>query len=115
MGAEVGNQVVVQIEARNIAWVGYRDPETGRWIGVCHSLNLNAAGDTFAELQASANEAMALLFEDLAAEGDLDQFLSRNGWTLKTPMPAAGTRVRFDVPADWNSHAGYDELLAAAR
>ena len=106
---------IVRVEARNIIWQGFQDPETGTWIGVCKALNLNAAGDTFQELQACANDAMALLFADLLKDGELQEFLRVNGWSLGTPLPAPGTLTQFDIPADWNSKARYEELVAAGR
>jgi len=107
--------VIVRIEAKNIVWQGFQDPETGKWIGVCKALNLNAAGDTFQDLQACANDAMALLFADLLSEGDLQGFLRANGWSLGTPLPGPGVRPLFDIPADWNSKARYEELMPAGR
>jgi len=106
---------VVQIEAKNLVWVGHRDPETGTWIAVCKALNLNAVGDTWAELQECANEAMALLFADLLENSELSDFLYRNGWRLRGPLPQPGVKPLFDVPADWNSNARFDELVGAGR
>lgn len=103
---------VVQI-VTNLVWAANRDPATGRWIGVCVPLNLNAVGDTWAELQEAANEAMGLLFTDLFEEGELATFLRQNGWQSQGPMPTSGRAPRFDVPVDWNRHARYDELMTA--
>ncbi|MBI2071605.1 MAG: hypothetical protein HYW06_03465 [Gemmatimonadetes bacterium] len=107
--------VIVKVEATNILWQGHQDPQTGTWVGVCKALNLNAAGDTFQELQACANDAMALLFTDLLNEGELADFLRVNGWSLGTQLPAPGIRPLFDIPADWNSKARYEELVPAVR
>jgi predicted RNase H-like HicB family nuclease len=107
-------EVIVQVQAKNIAWAGYQDPKTGTWIGVCQALNLNAVGDTFAELQACANEAMDLLFTDLLEDGELDAFLRRNGWSLKA-APSPGAHPRFDVPANWNSRARLNQLVPAGK
>ena len=107
-------QTVVQVEANNILWQGHQDPQTGLWVGICRALNLNAVGDTFAELQAMANEAMALLFTDLIEDNELAAFLRKNGWSLKSALPAPGTKPRFDIPADWNSRANLDQLVGTA-
>lgn len=106
---------IVQIEAKNLVWQAHQDPQTGTWVGVCKALNLNAAGDTWAELQECANEAMSLLFADLLEEGELADFLHRNGWRLKTPLPKPGVQPRFDVPFDWNRNVRYDEVVGAGR
>ena len=103
---------VVRIEA-DIVWEAQRNPATGRWIGVCRELNLNATGDTWSELQEAANEAMTLLFMDLFQEGELAAFLKRNGWRTADEVPKAPVLPRFDVPADWRHNARYEELVAA--
>lgn len=103
----------IQIQGQ-ITWQAHQDPATGRWLGVCAPLNLNAVGDTYAELQAFANEAMALLFLDLFESRDLDAFLRRNGWKM-IGEPQPGVAPRFDVPADWRSGSRYEELVHARR
>lgn len=104
--------VIVQIQAQ-ILWEVHHDPESNKWIGVCRMLNLNAVGDTWGEFVECANEAMQLLFEDLFEDGELEEFLRLNGWHPQTPLPARGTRTRFDIPFDWERKARYEELLAA--
>lgn len=89
---------VVRIDAK-IAWLVAYDPATGTYVGICPPLNLNASGETFSELQQSANEAMELLLQDLFEDGELAEFLSRHGWRA-SEMPAYGTVPRFDVPVD---------------
>lgn len=101
----------VQIQGQ-IFWIAHQDQATGQWISVCPPLNLNAVGDTYDELQVSANEAMALLFLDLLESGDLVAFLRKNNWKMVgTPMP--GIQPRFDIPADWKTGSRFEELLAA--
>ena len=107
-------EVVVRIRATNIVWRGVQDPKTGHWIGVCDALNLNAVGDTYLELQACANEAVALLMTDLFETGELEAFLRRNGWTPGGQLPHTGARVAFDVPVGWEPNARLEDLAAAA-
>lgn len=106
--------VLVQIEA-NLAWVVARDPVDGHWFGVCQAINANAAGDTWEDFQACANEAMALLFGDLYASGELEAFLARNHWRAETPLPAPGTIVKFDVPFTIERRNRVEELIGAGR
>lgn len=99
----------VQIQGQ-IFWIAHRDPATGRWLGVCPPLNLNAVGDTFAELQVCANDAMALLFLDLFESGELQTFLMKNGWQA-IGLPGTGAAPRFDIPADWKTSSRFEELM----
>ena len=101
----------VQIQAK-IFWVAHQDPTTGHWLGVCPPLNLNASGETYAELQACANEAMALLFLDLVEDGDLPAFMSKNGWKVVGPAVQPGRIPQFDIPADWKTGSRYEDLMA---
>jgi hypothetical protein len=100
--------VQVRIEA-NVEWGFGEDPDSGsgEWIGICPMLNLNAVGDTFAEAQQCASEAMHLLFLDLFKTGQLAEFLRARGWMPKTGLPESGSVPRFD--------ASYVTRLAPAR
>jgi hypothetical protein len=91
-------EFVVQVRGQ-IGWKVAYDPESSLYIGICTELNLNASGDTFAEFQAVANDAMAGLFKDLFDHGEFEAFLRTNGWQ-HTPLPAPGVTPRFDVPFD---------------
>lgn len=104
--------ITVRIEAQ-IFWLARQNPATGRWLAVCPPLNLNAEGDTYAQLQACGNEATALLFQDLVEDGELATFLHKNGWQM-IGVPQPGTRTQFDIPADWRSHAPREEVVAYA-
>ena len=106
-------QVLVQVEA-NLAWEVFQDPQSGRWIGVCRPLNLNAVGETWIEFQQNAAEAIQLLLTDLFEDGELDAFLRSNHWQPRTQLPAPGTAVpRFDVPFTVERKKRIQELLAA--
>jgi predicted RNase H-like HicB family nuclease len=104
--------IIVRVQAR-LVWEVYHDAAAGKYIGVCRMLNLNAVGETWAELVECASEAMALLFEDLFQEGELEAFLRHYGWHPEVPLPAPGTRARFDIPFAIEEKAHYEELLAA--
>ena len=106
-------QVMVQIES-NLLWEVVRDLHTGRFIGACRALNLNAVGDTWAEFQEGANEAIQVLLEDLFKEGELQEFLARNGWRALTPLPKRGAAApRFDVPFSLQRRDRFEELVPA--
>lgn len=106
-------KVVVQIEA-SILWEAVYDPQKRIWMGVCNALNLNAVGDTWADLQACANEAMQLLFEDLAESGELTSYLQRMNWQISSPATTlAGTTPKFDVPTAWKRKNRYEDMTLA--
>ncbi len=93
-----GKKFLVRVET-NVSWRVAFDAQARVYVGVCDMLNLNAIGDTWSEFQECANEAMALLFQDLFECNELDAFLLRNGWKLMaTPPP--GHEPVFDVPWD---------------
>ena len=105
--------VIVQIES-NLLWEVVRDLHTGRFIGICRALNLNAVGETWAEFQEGANEAIQVLLEDLFKEGELEEFLTRNGWRTLTPLPGRGAAVpHFDVPFSLQRKDRFEELMPA--
>ncbi len=106
-------QVLVKVEA-NVPWEVSQDPQSGRWIGVCRPLNLNAVGETWIEFQECAAEALQLLLTDVFEAGEIDQFLRVNRWIPRTPLPARGGPVpRFDVPFTVERKSRLQELLAA--
>ena len=88
--------VLVKIEA-SLTWQFALDPQSGTWIGVCPMLNLNAGGETFADCQAEASEAIGLLLLDLFEDNELEGFLHQNGWRMMDELPA-GRTPQFDVP-----------------
>ena len=104
---------MVQVEA-NLVWLVARDPDDGHWLGVCQAINATAMGDTWGDFQQCAEESIQLLFEDLFRSGELEAFLRRNGWSTTSPLPAPGTRVRFDVPFSTERRQRADDVVAAA-
>jgi len=103
--------VLVSIEAK-LVWEVSRDPETQTWIGVCRPLNLNALGDTWAEFQECANDAIALLLTTLLREGEFEPFLRKHGWTPSiVPPPTAN--VRWDVPFEVERLSRVRQLIPA--
>ncbi|MCX6069409.1 MAG: hypothetical protein NTU91_00910 [Chloroflexi bacterium] len=107
-----GQPVVVHIQA-TVPWELAQAPLDGHWFGVCRPLNLNAIGDTWAEFQECANEAIQLLLQDLLGGGELEAFLQRNGWRTAAALPAPGTKVRFDFPMAAQQKSCLDELIGA--
>lgn len=101
----------IEVQA-NLVWNAHRDPKSGVWIGICEPLNLNAIGDTFAQMQECANEAMTLLFADLFEENELDAFLKQHGWRVD-PTPTPGGQVpQFDIPVDWRRQGQFSDMAA---
>ena len=103
--------VVVHIQA-TVPWEAAQAPLDGHWFGVCRPLNLNAVGDTWAEFQECANEAIQLLLEDLLSTGELEAYLHSNGWRTTAALPAPGTKVRFDLPIAIQRKSRLDKLVA---
>src|SRR5262245_3688363 len=89
---------MVKVVATNVKWRVARDPESGEYVGICDALNLNAAGDSWEEFQACANEAIELLFKNLYEENEVESFLRSQGWTLMGELPKSGKAPRFDLP-----------------
>ncbi len=84
---------VVKIEAR-IAW---QIIETeGSYIAVCDQLGLTVSGDTHNELGENIGEVLQMLFEDLVADQQLDQFLKERGWERTPGVDVEG--AKFDIP-----------------
>lgn len=95
-----------------IVWQFAQDAGTQDWVGVCQALNLNALGETYADAQSMAAEAMGELFAALLAAGELEAFLHRNGWHVASALPAPGADARFDVPFD-SRRISAEAMLAA--
>lgn len=94
---------LVRIQAR-VPWITHFNATSGEWLAACPPLNLNAAGETYGEMQAVAYEAMTLLFEDLLESGELAAFLARHNWR-STAVPRPGNHARFDVPTSWQEES----------
>lgn len=104
---------IVRIDAY-VPWHVARDPDSGRWIGVCPALRINVLGDTWKEFQNYANEAVEGLFGDLYEDGELEAFLDARGWLLWSELPGPGLVPRFDVPFVIEQHEIADILTAIA-
>jgi predicted RNase H-like HicB family nuclease len=81
-----------------VKWEAHRDAKSGQWVGICDELNLTTGGDTWAELQAMAQDAMRVLFQELAETGELEAVLKQTGLKLGEPLPADEQYV-LDVAA----------------
>ena len=88
---------LVRIEA-NLIWKVALDAQAQVYVGTCEPLNLNAMGNTWAEFQECANEAIGLLLADLFEDNELEGFMRQNGWALLSEMPPPGRTPQFDVP-----------------
>lgn len=100
MGYRPGKPFIVNIQG-TAQWLFAQDPETGEWFGVSPALNLNASGDTFAELQQCVVEAMQLLFLDLFRDGELEAFARSLGWKISGSLPDPDSNPRFDAPYNY--------------
>ena len=100
---------VIQIQA-TIVWFAHRDPDSGMWIGVCPTLNLNALGETWADLQDCANQAMALLFAERLAAGEFDAFVKHQNWQVRYGVSRTGSEPRFDIPTEWKERSRFADL-----
>jgi hypothetical protein len=90
--------VTIELESR-LAWRARRSPTSDRWIGECPELNLVIEADSESELRSLIPESIHLLFSDLLADDELDQFLRERGWRAHhMPSPTERDDVRFDVP-----------------
>lgn len=105
------SRFVVRIDAM-VGWVVVHHHTSGTYVGVCKSLNLNAAGDTMEEFLDCANEAIELLFADLYETQELDAFLQEQGWT-RTGLPDQGQIPHFDIPLEiQHTRYGVEPVLA---
>ena len=108
-------KVQIHIEG-SVQWAVLRDHETGRYLGVCNELNLNAVGDTWGEFLACAEEAMELLLTELLKAGELESYLQRRGFRavpLAGRMPGPHARVRWDIPFEITRRTRVEELVPA--
>ncbi len=98
---------VVRIHSK-MKWSAFRDPVTKYWVAVCDPLKLTVQGETWRALLESISDTIDLVFKDLVATGELEQFLETHGWRRQGEVPAKPTRVRFDVPfVVTRQNAGY--------
>ncbi len=79
-----------------IPWRSSFDFRSAQWVAVCDALNLTTGGETWAELQTNEQDAINLLFRDLAERGELEQLLTRLNLRLSEPIPPSGEYL-FDL------------------
>jgi len=79
-----------------IPWRSSFDSSSDQWVAVCDALNLTTGGETWAELQANEQDAINLLFRDLAERGELEELLVRFNLRLNEPIPPSGAYL-FDL------------------
>ena len=106
----MSDATIVRIAAQ-VEWEVAHDPATGTYVGICESLNLNAAGDTMQDFVECANEATAVLFDILISSGEFEAFLQERGWSYtgqidKTP--------RVDIPFSIEQTGRLGDLVAHA-
>jgi hypothetical protein len=93
--------MTIQIDAK-LGWAT-KKLRSGAWIGVCDALGLTVEASNEQELRSMIEESISVLFADIFADGEMDQFLRSHGWMAKSPIPTEiqtgiENGVRFDVP-----------------
>lgn len=91
-------KAVIEIKG-NVAWK-YFQSESSKWIGICDSLSLTLQADSYSELVAEIGEAMEMMFNDLLATDELENFLRVRGWQMSPTLKGIpkNTPVTFDMP-----------------
>lgn len=87
---------VVSIEAA-IEWKYAQDPETMRFIAVCVPLNITLEADSVTELFPLMGESMENLFDLIARDGTIDEFLATHNW--KPRVQQFPRRVHMPIKA----------------
>ena len=85
----------------HVEWFSQFDVEGNQWLAVCPSLNLNAYGDTYADMVECAQAVTQALWEALLDEGDLEEFLRERKLTAEKRLvseAARQPRPRVDLP-----------------
>lgn len=94
----MSSPVTVRLQSQ-LQWHATKSPSSGRWIGVCHAMNLSVEADSLDELHNLIHETLQLVFLDLLEDNELDQFLRERGWrAANLPTQHVGRDVEFDVP-----------------
>lgn len=83
--------------ATKIEWLA-RQTVSGRWVGVCESLNLATEADSLDELHSVINESIQLLMVDLLEDDELSSYLHARGWHASNLPAVHDGDVEFDVP-----------------
>ena len=87
----------VEIRAQ-VQWNFFKDESSGRWIAICDPLKLTIEGDTHTELRENIADGLNLLLLDLVRENELNDFLTKRGWSVVGQAPTSGHEIQFDVP-----------------
>lgn len=82
-----------------LQWVG-RQTERGQWIAECIPLGIVIEAESLDELHSLMGESTHLLFTDLVADNEFDQFLRERGWSAAAPPPVAQDELAFRVPME---------------
>lgn len=87
---------VVQIRA-NLVWKWGRT-KSGNYIAVCDPISQTVLADKFSDLVNAIQEALNSTFNELLSSGDIEQFLTDQGWKAANLPESSRRQVRFDVP-----------------
>ncbi len=108
-------EVEIAVHAQ-LAWAFYRDPTSGQWVAKCDPLHITVSGDSEDATRQAAMDALQLLFTDLFESGELEAFLTANGWRTDRPLPKPDRITpRFQLPQfSFNRVHSAEQLLAGA-
>lgn len=89
---------LIRVDAR-IDWEIMQVPNENAWIAICDSLGLTIESSSWRELAEDISEALDMVFADLIAENEWEQFLSQHGWSFQDEIPQQPVeKLKFDVP-----------------
>ena len=89
---------MIRIRA-DLEWRIEQSAEMPVWIGICDALQLTVQSDSWRELAEDISETLDVIFFDLIAENQLNEFLASKGWNLESEIPSQlPPDVKFDVP-----------------
>lgn len=97
--------IIINVEA-TLQWIAKRGDRTDRLIAVCDPLGLAVEAESEEELQSLMQESLHLLFTDLIADNEFDQFLSEKGWSSNRTPDLTDEEVHFQVPMELVMLAG---------
>ena len=102
-------RIVIEVQS-TLEWTAVRSNSCGKWIAECEPLDLVIEGDTLEELYSVIGEASSVLFTDLFADNELEDFLRDRGWhavNLPSGSIAESEDLEFSVPWNLVAEGGY--------
>lgn len=91
----VHSERIVRIEG-NVEWRYRFIEDANRWIGVCDALDIVMEAESKEELHSVIPETLNLLFTDLIADNEFEDFLRTHGWSASS-IPAPGDSEDLEI------------------